>query len=129
MPGPVSWKNMIRGAVESARDDGRWYKASQYALAFQADEDERRARRSGRTGLFASRSNGNGSKVDYFIGPDGGPTKARPHVHVIHNEDEGLIVFVATQSDGSHSHEASLPINASGNEVNAMQNRMRQLLR
>jgi hypothetical protein len=39
MPGPYSWKNIFKGAVEANRDGGQWYKAHHYAKAFQAEDD------------------------------------------------------------------------------------------
>lgn len=77
---------------------------------------------------YYSQDRGNGA-IEQFIGRNGEITAERPHVHIIHNENEGRIVFVATQSDGSHSAPEYLPINASGNEVNAKVSSMRRLLR
>ncbi len=63
---------------------------------------------------------------DYFVGSDGQITAERPHVHVVHNPREGRIIFTVTQRDGSHTHTEYLPIDASGNEVNAVQERLRR---
>lgn len=67
--------------------------------------------------------------VERFIGPDGDITSERPHIHVVHSEREGKIIFVATQRDGSHTHHETLPITAPGSEVNAVINRLRKHLR
>lgn len=69
------------------------------------------------------------STVEQFIGSDGSITSERPHVHVVHSEREGKITFVVTQKNGSHTHRETLPITASGNEVNAVINRLRKQLR
>lgn len=76
---------------------------------------------------YYSQDRGNGA-IEQFIGKDGDITAERPHVHIIHNENEGRIVFVATQSDGSHNAPEYLPIDASGNEVNTMVDRLRRQL-
>ncbi|SIS19326.1 hypothetical protein [Microbacterium sp. RURRCA19A] len=130
MPGPYSWKNILRGAIEANRDGGQWWKATQYALAFQAQEDARRGYpRPTRKDGYYSESDAAGTRIGQFIGPNGDITSERPHVHIIHNEGEGKIIFVVTQRDGSHSNQQYLPITASGNEVNAMVDRLRHELR
>ena len=67
--------------------------------------------------------------VERFIGPDGDITAERPHIHVVHSEREGKIIFEVTQRDGSHTHHETLPITAPGSEVNAVINRLRKHLR
>ncbi|NUU17287.1 hypothetical protein HP550_08485 [Cellulomonas humilata] len=57
-----------------------------------------------------SRADGNYSRsradggIDVFIGPDGGITSERPHVHVVHSAPEDRIIFTVTQRDGTHTH-------------------------
>ena len=77
---------------------------------------------------YYSQDRGNGA-IEQFIGKNGDITSERPHVHIIHNENEGRIVFVATQSNGRHSPPEYLPIDAPGNEVNAKIDSMRRQLR
>lgn len=77
---------------------------------------------------YYSQDRGNGA-IEQFIGKNGELTAERPHVHIIHNENEGRIVFVATHSNGSHGAPEYLPINASGNEVNAKIDQLRRSLR
>ncbi len=77
---------------------------------------------------YYSRSRPDGS-VERFIGPDGDITAERPHVHVIHSDTENRIIFVTTMSDGSHAKEEYLSADASGNDVDAMVDRLRRSLR
>jgi hypothetical protein len=81
-----------------------------------------------RTGGYYSKLRASGA-VELFIGKDGEITSERPHVHVIHNDDEGQIVFVATQSNGQHGRPEYLPIDAAGNDVNDKIDEMRSQLR
>lgn len=129
MPGQFSWKNIFRGAIEANRDGGQWWRATQYALAFQAEEDARRGYpRPTREDGYFSESDSAGARIGQFIGPDGNITSERPHVHIIHNEREEQIIFIVTQRDGSHTNQQYLPITAPGNEVNAMVDRLRREL-
>ena len=70
----------------------------------------------------------NNGTVGLFVGPNGDITAERPHVHVVHSPSENRVVFVATDRTGRHIHEETLPATASGNEVNAMVDRMRRML-
>lgn len=93
----------------------------------EAKEQKRHSKPSRKDGYYSQlRENG---KIDQFIGPNGEITSERPHIHVVHSEPEGKIIFVVTQRDGSHTHRETLPISASGNEVNAVINRLRKQLR
>ena len=82
-----------------------------------------------------SRSNGYYSQqrpdgsIDVFIGPDGDITAERPHVHIVHSPPENRIIFTVTDARGRHTHQEFLPASASGNEVDAMVDRLRRQLR
>ena len=99
--------------------------------AARAEREERERRSSypapSRDKGYYSRDRGDGT-AEYYIGPNGDITAERPHVHVIHNPGEGRIIFKVTQSDGAHTHTEYLPITASGNEVNAVEHRLRRML-
>lgn len=105
--------------------------------AMLAARSEREAEEAARRGPFGTPSRENGyfsqdrgyGAADYFIGRHGEITSERPHVHVVHNPKEGKISFTVTQLDGEHTHQEYLPIDASGNEVNAVQDRLRWMLR
>lgn len=105
--------------------DGGWW-GSTLAQRMERVNAGRRAEGQRRHYAEPSREDGYYSEsrrdgaIGQFFGPDGDITSERPHVHVIHNEREGRIIFMVTQRDGSHTDERYLPINASGNEVNAM---------
>lgn len=77
---------------------------------------------------YYSQDHGDGTS-EQFIGKDGDITAERPHIHIIHNPNEGRIIFAVTHSDGTHGKSEDLPINASGNEVNAKVNKLRAQLR
>ena len=70
-----------------------------------------------------------GGEIDVFIGPNGDITAERPHVHVVHSPPENRIIFTVTDSQGRHIHQEFLPATASGNEVNAVVDRLRGRLR
>lgn len=67
--------------------------------------------------------------IDVFIGPNGDITSERPHIHIIHSPREGRVIFTVTNTDGSHPHHEYLPADASGNQVNAVVDRLRSQLR
>ncbi|AYF99141.1 hypothetical protein D7I47_13345 [Protaetiibacter intestinalis] len=87
--------------------------------AANADDYARYPRPSRPEGYY-SESNADASRIGAFYGPDGQITSERPHVHVIHSEAEGRVIFVVTQSDGTHTATEYLPISASGTEVRGL---------
>ena len=101
--------------------------ATKYTLEFQAEEDAkgRRYPAPSRKDGYYSTDRGYGA-ADFFVSKSGDPTAERPHVHVVRNPREGRIIFTVTQLDGRHAHQEFLPIEASGNEVNAVVNRLRR---
>lgn len=94
----------------------------------QATKERKRYPAPSRNDGYYSQMRADGT-VEQFIGRDGNITSERPHVHIVHSEREGKILFVVTQRDGSHTHRETLPITASGNEVNAVIIRLRRKLR
>lgn len=77
---------------------------------------------------YYSRSRRNGV-VDVYIAPNGNITSERPHVHIVHSDPEQRIIITPTLSDGTHLPSEYLPPTASGNDVNAVVNRLRGQLR
>lgn len=77
---------------------------------------------------YYSQDRGTGA-FEQFIGKDGDITSERPHIHVIHSSDEGRIIFAVTHTDGSHGTTEYLPLDSSGNEVNAKVDSLRHQLR
>lgn len=130
MPSGISWKNLIKGGFVAWRAGAHFWEAPAYSRALQAEDDARHGYpRPTRPGGYYSESNADASRVSRFIGPDGKITAERPHIHIIHNESEGRIIFTVTQSDGTHPFVEYLPIDASGNEVNSVADRLRVHLR
>lgn len=130
MPGPYSWKNILRGAFAAQRDGGLFWKAASYTKAFQAEDDAQASRsypRPSRDWGYYSKSKGD--RIDVFIGRDGDITAERPHVHMIQNSPSSDYIFVATDARGRHSGERRLPAQASGNEVNAAIAQLLKLIR
>lgn len=134
------WDELRTALGDQVRGSMKYGASTSYRhnkAAIEAARAEREADEAAQRGPFArpSRKNGYFSKdrgygaADYFIGRRGEITSERPHVHVIHNPREGRIIFTVTQSNGEHPYpDEYLPIDASGNEVNAVQERLRRLL-
>jgi hypothetical protein len=62
--------------------------------------------------------------IELMVDRDGNPTNTYPHVHVIHDEAKGEVRFVLSLGPQNHPVRETLPGTASGNEVNAMIDRM-----
>jgi hypothetical protein len=99
--------------INQAHDE-RIASAQRYPLATGKNKYSEFDPRNGRQGRFLD-------KYDH-------PTTERPHVHIVTNESQGLVIITATLKDGSHPGEIKLPITASGNEVNAAVQQMQRLI-
>src|SRR5690606_23312102 len=124
----------LKGSIERAdrMRAGRQEHARRAVLLDRLEREQQApSNRPSRENGYFSRDRGIGA-ADFFIDKSGHPTAERPHVHVIHNPAEnngaGLIIIQGTAIDGSHFDKHTLPINASGNEVNAIIERIRRKL-
>jgi hypothetical protein len=68
------------------------------------------------------------NRTGYFVDRNGNPTTTYPHVHIVADESQGLVIVTATKGKHLHLGQEKLPISASGNEVNAAIQRMARLL-
>jgi hypothetical protein len=66
--------------------------------------------------------------IHEYIGPAGGITFDRPHVHVIHDEKHDEVRLHLTDASGGHTHEIAL-VGATGSEVNAAVDVLTDVLR
>jgi len=60
--------------------------------------------------------------IEVLLDQDGQPTKAYPHVHVIHDESKNEVrvhITEGSRAHSSHSHHQPLPGNPDGYTVNA----------
>ena len=119
----------LRGAGRSIRN-GTAMNPFETQRLVNAAHDQRVARypSPSRDDGYYSRLRKNGS-IDVFIGPNGDITSERPHVHIVHSPGENRIIFTVTDSAGRHVHQEFLPATASGNQVNAVVDRLRRGLR
>lgn len=125
----ITFGDWLRGAGQSIRNGTAMDPFATNRLV-NAAHDERISRypTPSRKNGYYSQQRADGS-IDVFIGPNGDITSERPHVHVVHSPPERRIIFTVTDSRGRHIHEEYLPANASGNEVNAVVDRLRRQLR
>lgn len=112
----------------SFTDKMRVAKAGQAEYRRRKAEESQRYPKPSRPDGYYSKLRKDG-KIDLFFDRNGEITSERPHVHVIHSEPEGKIIFKVTQENGEHTHAEELPIDASGSEVNAMVDRLRREIR
>jgi hypothetical protein len=67
-------------------------------------------------------------KDHYFVDKKGRRTSERPHVHVIHQRDEGRIIIQGTDRNGDHFGKQELPYSAPARDVEAVIKKLRKLL-
>jgi hypothetical protein len=77
---------------------------------------------------YYSMFNAKYGKMGYFVDRNGNPTTSYPHVHVVISEQRSVFEITASRGKHDHPQRETLPIMASGNEVNAAIARMARYL-
>ena len=129
--GSPSLMDNLRGALRSMRR-GDGY--GPFAIRRAADEIRREREGAGtsyprarRGGWYAKYRQDDG-KIHAMVDRNGNPTTTYPHVHVIHDERGGEVVVVISRGGGVHEERTVLPGDVSGNQVNAVVDRLRRKL-
>lgn len=68
-------------------------------------------------GRYLSQYDSGTNKIDIFIGKDGQQTYQYPHVHVVHNENNGRVEIMAHPTKHEETYKKVLTNSPSGQEV------------